>query len=435
MKPSPLADHASERAVIGAMMLTPSALERGLELLEPLDFYGPKHQALFVAMAHLEQRGDTVDAITVAARLTETGSPTQFSDLLSFTSGTPAAVDIDTYVKTISERSIARKVATAASDTLSHLQQGVVTGPEAADFLSETAYALELGAAAEHALTVKDISNQHLDSIIEELLNPDHIIGYETGIADLDNLVGGLRKGTLTVIGARPSMGKSVLGLTIAHHQAAHQNNPTLLASLEMSHAELYSRLLASQARVSLRRRPIAQQDLTKLSNTDAALQDIPLTIDATASISLNDLRAVAKRVKRRNDGELAMIVIDYIQLMSVTKAEARHLEVAELSRGLKALASDLDCAVVALAQLSRALENRHDKRPLLSDLRESGAIEQDADNVIFIYRDEVYDPQSADTGTAELLVRKARNGPTGTVKVVWLPQYPAFVNMTHADA
>lgn len=430
MTSTPLADIASEQAVLGAMMLTPAALDRGLELLNASDFYSVKHQGIFTAISDLEQRGQNVDAITVAARLTETGTPTEFGELVSMSTGTPAAVNVDTYAKTVTERSLARRVTTAAHDATASLQGGVATGPEAASQLAETLYALELGDGAEHALTLKDISERHLDTIFEELLNPDHIIGYETGITDLDNLIGGLRPGTLTVIGARPSMGKSVLGLTIAHHQAAVHNSPTLLASLEMSHSELYSRLLAGQAKVSMRRRPLSQQDLAKLSNVDADLQDIPLTIDATASISIGELRAKAKRVKRRSDGELSMIIVDYIQLMSVTKAEARYIEVAELSRGLKALAVDLNCAVIALAQLSRALESRHDKRPLLSDLRESGAIEQDADNVIFIYRDDVYDPQSPDKGIAELLVRKARNGPTGTVRVAWLPQYPAFANM-----
>jgi len=298
---TPLVDLTAEKAVLGAMMLTPEALDRGLEVLDPIDFFHPKHQAVFAAIASLEQQGAAVDAVTVASRLNETGTPTEFAELAAYTHGTPAAVAINTYTKTVAERSLARKLATGTNETLSALHEGAVDGPAAANQLAEMAYTLELGEASQRCLSVADISKKHLDELFEELLNADNIIGHRTGFTDLDNLLGGLRPGTLTVIGARPSMGKSALGLAFAHHQAAEHDNPVLLASLEMTHVELYGRLLASQAKVNLRKRPMSKTEQVKLSNADAALQHVPLNIDATSSLSLAELRAKARNPPNRS--------------------------------------------------------------------------------------------------------------------------------------
>ncbi|HJL99733.1 MAG TPA: replicative DNA helicase, partial [Acidimicrobiales bacterium] len=264
------------------------------------------------------------------------------------------------------------------------------------------------------------------------------ITGLPTGYLDFDELLSGLQPSNLVIVGARPSMGKTAFGLGMAANAALEAQRPVLFFSLEMGHLELTQRMLCSDARVDsqrMRNGNLAEDDWPKITRAVGKLGEAPIWIDDNPNLTVMEIRAKARRLKSRL-GDLGLIVVDYLQLMSGRgTAENRQVEVSEMSRGLKILARELDTPIVALSQLSRALESRTDKRPMLADLRESGSIEQDADVVAFIYRDEVYNPESPDIGSAEVIVAKHRNGPTGTVRLAWLSNYTRFANMSrHQD-
>ena len=262
----------------------------------------------------------------------------------------------------------------------------------------------------------------------------DAITGLPTGYVDFDELLSGLQPSNLVIVGARPSMGKTAFGLGMAANAALEAQRPVLFFSLEMGHLELTQRMLCSDARVDsqrMRNGNLSEDDWPKITRAVGKLGEAPIWIDDNPNLTVMEIRAKARRLKSRL-GDLGLIVVDYLQLMSGRgTAENRQVEVSEMSRGLKILARELDTPIVALSQLSRALESRTDKRPMLADLRESGSIEQDADVVAFLYRDEVYNPESPDIGSAEVIVAKHRNGPTGTVRLAWLSNYTRFANMS----
>jgi replicative DNA helicase len=284
---------------------------------------------------------------------------------------------------------------------------------------------------------LRDLLDTSLDRLEHLFMRGDAITGLPTGYLDLDELLSGLQPSTLVVVGARPSVGKTAFALGMAAHAAVEEHKPVLFCSLEMGHLELTQRLLAAEARVDsskMRNGRLTDADWTKISHALGRLSEAPLFIDDNPNLTVMEIRANARRLKSRV-GELGMVVIDYLQLMSGRgRAENRQVEVSEMSRGLKILARELETPVVALSQLSRALELRADKRPMLADLRESGSIEQDADVVLFLYRDEVYNPESPDVGTAEVILAKHRNGPTGNVRLAFLGHYTRFANMARGS-
>jgi replicative DNA helicase len=274
------------------------------------------------------------------------------------------------------------------------------------------------------------MSLNHLEELFER---GDTITGLATGYDDLDEVLSGLQPSNLVVVGARPAMGKSAFALGMAAHAALQARRPVLFFSLEMSHLDLTTRLIASEARVDssrMRNGRLAEADWPKISHAIGRLAEAPLFIDDNPQLTIMEIRAKARRLKAK-EGDLGLVVVDYLQLMTGRgSAENRQVEISEISRGLKVLARELECPVVALSQLSRQLEQRADKRPMLSDLRESGAIEQDADVVMFLYRDSVYNPDSPDNGTAEILVSKHRSGPTAMIRLAWLDHLTRFANM-----
>jgi replicative DNA helicase len=278
--------------------------------------------------------------------------------------------------------------------------------------------------------------NVSLDRIEELYERGDAITGTPSGYEDLDQLLSGLQDESLVIVGARPAMGKTSFVLGIAAHVGIHRELPTVVFSLEMSQLEVCQRILCSEARVdntSIRNGDLTADDWSRINRGVGKLGDAQIWIDDNPTTSVMEIRAKARRLKSRV-GKLGVVVVDYIQLMTGrTTAESRQVEVSEISRGLKIMARELGCPVIAVSQLSRGLESRQDKRPMLSDLRESGSIEQDADVVIFLYRDEVYNQDSPDMGMAEVIIQKHRNGPTGTVRLAWLPQYTRFANMSRA--
>ena len=418
------------------MLLSRDAIAAAVEACKPEDFYRPAHGHIFDAISTLYAQGEPADPVTVADELRRAdlleaaGGP---GNLVALQADTPAISNAHRYARIVAEHALLRRLIGVASE------------------IAELGYSLPedvLGALDQAEAMVFDIAEHHVtDSTrpLHELLvaTVEHLerlqaregamTGVPTGYRDLDQKLSGLQPGSLVIVGARPSMGKTSFALGAAAHAAAEKHLPVLFFSLEMSHLELTQRLLCSEARVdssSLRDHALSQSDWPRLMDAITKLSEAPLFIDDNPSLSVMEIRAKARRLKSREG--LGLVVVDYLQLMSTRNGspEYRQLEVAEVSRGLKILARELGVPVLALSQLSRALEGRADKRPVLADLRESGSLEQDADVVLFIYRGEVYNKEPADKGTAEVIVAKHRNGPTGTVQLAFLDRFTRFVDL-----
>ncbi|RMH69675.1 MAG: replicative DNA helicase, partial [Actinomyces sp.] len=355
--------------------------------------------------------------------------------LLSLQVNTPATSNAATYARIIHERHTLRRlieVANRISEIGYSRPDDVV---KAVDEAENMIFQVAQGRDIDTLVDIRDLLDITLDSIEKRVENRGRVTGTPTGFVDLDDLLSGLQPNALVIVGARPSMGKTAFALGLAAHAAVREGRPVLLFSLEMSHLEITQRLLAAEANVDakgLRDGDLDESDWTRISKALGRLSDAPIWIDDNPNLTVMEIRAKARRLQSKV-GSLGMVVVDYLQLMTGrSSAENRQVEVAEISRGLKILARELECPVVGLSQLSRNLESRQDKRPILADLRESGSIEQDADVVMFIYRDEVYHPGDPETeGKAEIIVAKHRSGPTGTIELAWLPRYTAFRNFS----
>ena len=424
----------AEESLIGALLLSRDALGTALELrLGTDDFYKPTHQHIFEAIRVLAAAGQPVDAVTVSDELRRSGLLDDIGGstaLLEMQATTPAISNVARYVSIVRDTAVLRRLIGVASDIA---EIAYLEPDDVAKALDEAE--TKVFEVAEHRVTD---STAPINAVLRELMDDLEVIytrgeavtGVATGYTDLDELLTGLHPSQLIIVGARPSMGKTALALGLATNVAKTASHPVLFFSLEMGHKELAQRILASEARVDsqkLRTGRLEQADWSKIGAALGRLE-VPLFVDENPNVTVMEIRAKARRIKARYGG-LALIVIDYLQLMSSSGAENRQLEISEISRNLKILARELEVPVVALSQLSRTLESRADKRPLLSDLRESGAIEQDADVVMFIYRDEVYNPDSPDRGSAEIIVSKHRNGPIGTRRLVYLGQYTRYEN------
>jgi replicative DNA helicase len=427
----------AEVSVLGACLISENAVATATEQLAPDDFYRNAHRVVFEAVVALSRASEPVDAVSVTewlsrrGRLEEVGGSTALYDL---TEQVPTAANAAYYAGIVRDRSMLRRLIEAGT-------QVVQLGYESEDEVSRTVdraetlvFELARDRTRSDVEPLKRLLNDSYEKL--ELLAKERseVTGLATGLDDFDRLTSGLQEQNLVIVAARPSMGKSGLALGIARYVAADLRRPVLFFSLEMSKVELANRLLSSEAKVDskrLRTGRLDDRDWRSVGDALGRLNDAPLFIDDTPSISLMEIRAKARRLKQR-EKDLALVVVDYLQLMQSEgrRPDSRVQEVAEMSRGLKMLAKEMEIPVIALSQLSRQPESRTDKRPMLSDLRESGAIEQDADIVAFIYRDEVYDAESADKGIAELIVAKHRNGATDNVRLAFLGHYATFANL-----
>jgi replicative DNA helicase len=426
----------AEASLLGAMLLSSDAISIGTELLSADDFYKPAHGQIFAAISRLYETGQAADAVTVADELDRAGLSSIGADpaaLVSLQANTPSSANATYYAGIVQELAILRRLI-GASGEISDL---AYSAPDDVASVIDSAEQMILDVAERrNAETVRSLGALLHESVdwIEER-GKGRITGTATGYTELDNLLLGLQPSSLTIVGARPSMGKTSFALGMLTHVGAVLRRPALLFSLEMSHLELSQRLLASEARVDAQRMRTGQlsdADWQKVSRAITRLAEASIFIDDNPHLTVMDVRARARRLKKQH-GELGLVVVDYLQLMSSrTRAENRQVEVAEMSRGLKILARELQCPVVALSQLSRNLEARADKRPMLSDLRESGSLEQDADVVLFLYREEAYDQDAPveKRGLAEVLVSKHRNGPTGHLSLAFLNQFARFDNL-----
>lgn len=429
----------AEQSVIGSMIMDRDAIVTASEIITGEDFYQNQYNILFEAMIELYNEGKPVDLVTLSNRLKEKDLPPELSSLefiRDLITAVPTSANVKYYANIVYEKSVLRrlikvtegitndcylnkeKLDTILEDTEKQIFN-VVQNKNTGDFVG-----------------IKDIVIKSLESIEAAAKNKGSVTGIATGFYDLDYKMAGLQPSDLILIAARPSMGKTAFVLNIAEHVALKANVTTAIFSLEMSKDQLVKRIISMNSKVdsqSIRSGELQDDDWIKIVESARTIGNSGLIIDDTPGISITELRSKCRKFKLEHN--LGLVIIDYLQLMSGSKKnESRQQEISDISRSLKALAREISAPVVALSQLSRAVEQRPDKRPMLSDLRESGAIEQDADVVMFIYRDDYYNHDSEETGVSEIIIGKQRNGPTGTVKLGWQAQFTKFTNLEKSN-
>ena len=418
---TPPQDVIAEQSVLGGMLLSKDAISDVVEILRERDFYRPAHELIYDAIIDLYGRGEPADPVTVAAELTKRGDLVRAGGapyLHTLISSVPTAANAGYYAKIIRERAIMRRLVEAGTKIvqLGYTDEGEVD--DAVDQAQAEVYAVTERREAEDYVQLSELLPAAYDEI-EKISSGVVGEGVKTGFKDLDALTNGFHPGNMIVLAARPAVGKSTLGLDIARYASIHKRETSVIFSLEMSRSEITMRMLSAEARVPLnniRSGQLGEEEWAKMARRMGEISDAPLFIDDSPNLSLMEIRAKARRLKQRHN--LKLIVIDYLQLMtSGKKVENRQQEVSEFSRQLKLLAKELNVPVVAISQLNRSPEQRSDKKPMLSDLRESGSIEQDADVVILLHREDLYDSQNR-SGEADLIVAKHRNGPTRTIVV-----------------
>jgi len=428
-------DLQAEESLLGAMLLSRDAIVDAVDICTEADFYKPAHGHVFEAVCSLYSQGEPADPVTVADELRRaglleaTGGP---AGLVSLQANTPAITNAPRYARIVEELAILRRLIGVAGE-IAEMAYSVPDDVSAAvDRAEARVFEVAQRRARDTVAPLRDLLESTLDHLEALYERGEAVTGVPTGFTDLDDRLSGLQPSNLIIVGARPSTGKTAFALNLAAHAATAANQPVLLFSLEMSHHEIAQRLLCAEARVDatrMRNGRLLESDWPKIQHAIGRLGEAPIFVDDNPNVTLLDIRGRARRLKSREG--LALVVIDYLQLMSGRgRAENRQVEVSEISRGLKILARELQVPVVALSQLSRNVEMRADKRPVLADLRESGSLEQDADVVMFLYRDELYNPESPDRGTAEVIVAKHRNGPTGVARLAFLEHYTRFANM-----
>ena len=429
----------AERSVIGGLLLSADSWDVIAEIVTAGDFYRPEHRAIFRQIALLVDRGEPVDVITVADRLLATGeldAAGGHTYLAELAEQTPTAANIRAYATAVHERAVLRQLIVAAQDIA---DTGYNPDGRSAEELFDEAerrimQIAEEGPKSGGPRAMEPLLSGALERI-EELFNSGgDITGLTTGFIDLDKMTSGLQPSDLVIVAGRPSMGKTSFAMNLVENAAGKSDKPILVFSMEMPAEQLVIRMLSSLGRIDqsrVRNGKLEQDDWPKLSKAMNTLKEARVFIDDTPALTPTELRSRARRVAREH-GELGMVMVDYLQLMRVAGAsEGRTAEISEISRSLKAIAKEFRCPMVALSQLNRSLEQRPNKRPVNSDLRESGAIEQDADVIMFIYRDEVYHEDSQDKGVAEIIIGKQRNGPIGTCRLAFQGEFTRFENLS----
>ena len=422
----------AEQSVIGGILLENEVLPSVLEILRGEEFYRAAHRTIFAAVIELFERNEPCDLVTLTEllrsqkKLEEVGGA---SYLASLVDRVPSAANTGQYARIVKEKSMVRTLISRATEIVATGFDSSLRVDDLLDQAEQAIFRVSEDRISPSFAPIKEVVKQSVKTL--ELLydRREMVTGVPTGFADLDQLTSGFQASDLVIIAGRPSMGKTAFALNIARNAAVEAEIPVGIFSLEMSKEQLGMRMLCSEARVSSHRMRsgfLSERDWPRLTRAAGTISEAPIFVDDTPAISALELRAKARRLKR--DQNLGLIIVDYLQLMRGTQGrERREQEISEISGSLKALAKELSLPVVALSQLNRRVEERHDKRPQLADLRESGAIEQDADVIAFIYRDEVYHEQTAEPGVADIIVGKQRNGPTGTIKLTFLKEYTRF--------
>ena len=430
----------AESSVLGGLLLDNQAWDRMGDVLIDSDFYRYEHRLIYAAAGKLINETKAADVITVYEELQRQGKGDEIGGLAylnSLAQYVPSAANIRRYAEIVRERSILRKLVSASDEiaTSSFNQQGRAVDKQRDDAEGKSFKIGEEGSRMKQGFQAMDsLVVQLLDRVQEMADNPNDVTGVPTGFIDLDRMTAGLQPGDLVVLAARPSMGKTAFAINIAEHVALNEGLPVAVFSMQMGAAQLAVRVVGSIGRIDqghLRTGKLTDEEWPRLTEAIERLRNVSLHIDETPGLTPSELRANARRLARQC-GKLGLIVVDYLQLMSGSSSgdENRATELGEISRGLKALAKELQCPVIALSQLNRSVETRTDKRPMMSDLRESGAIEQDADIIMFIYRDDYYNKESREPGVAEIIIGKQRNGPTGTVKLAFVKPLTRFESL-----
>ncbi|MBA2345089.1 MAG: replicative DNA helicase [Rubrobacter sp.] len=435
-------DLEAERAVIGAMLVSESAVGSVAETLVAEDFYSEVHRIIYRATMSLYSKGEPIDQLTLTNELRSIDEYDKIGGrpyVFRLVESVPTASNAGRYAEIVRAKALLRAVIDAGSRISEDAFREPEDVNEALDAAEQLIYNVSNRNLRDRLSPVSELASSALEMIQRLYEQEGEVTGVETGFDDLDRLTTGFHKSDLVVLAARPAMGKTAMALNAIWHAAGVQKMPVAIFSLEMSKEQLVQRLISQTTRIptqALRSGNVKAEDWPKLVRGVGEVSEAPIWIDDTAGVTLMEMRAkvrrLASQLQTRGETPLSLVVVDYLQLMigQGNRNDNRQQEIAEISRGLKVLARDLDVPVLAIAQLSRAVEQRHDKRPLLSDLRDSGAIEQDADMVMFLYRDEYYNPDSDDKGIAEVIVGKHRNGPTGKIQLAWMEQYTKFASL-----
>jgi len=429
----------AEQSVLGGILIDNEALPRVLEIIEPNDFYRDNHKKIFLAFLELFENNTPLDIITVTELLQKKGELTNIGGatyLASLVDSVPTTANITHYAKIIKEKSILRSLIAKATDIVNLGFEASEDVAEILDKAEEAIFSITQQRIQTSYYSIKEIIKQTFETIEELSSKKDSVTGIPTGFIDFDRLTAGLQPSDLIIIAGRPVMGKTSFTLNIAQHAATRAGVPVGFFSLEMSKEQLALRMLCAEARINsqkIRSGFLSERDWLRLTDAAATLSEAPIFIDDTPALSVLEIRAKARRLKSEHN--IGLIIVDYLQLMKGKgRVDTREREISEISRSLKALAKELNIPVVAVSQLNRRVEERENKRPRLADLRESGAIEQDADLIVFIYRDEVYNEDTPDKGIAEIIIGKQRSGPTGVVKLAFLDKYTRFENLLTRD-
>lgn len=432
----------AERSVLGAVLLNNEAIHRVVEVgIEPRDFYHESHQKIFEILLGLSGRGQALDLITLSAALRDRGWYEAVGGqalLTSLVEDTFAISNVSYYARIIRDKALLRRMISAAGEISKDAFEGVEDVEAFLDEAEKKVFSVSDVKLTKSFMSMQEILVQNMHSIEEAASKGGLVTGLPTGFTDFDKMTSGLHAGQLIIIGGRPAMGKSSLAVSAAQNAAIHSKAVVAIFSLEMSKDELGMRMLSSMARIDSKRLKLGRlvdRDWPRLAQAADQLSKAKIFIDDSGDLTVMDMRARCRRLQQ-TERKLDLIVVDYLQLMKGSKAASREgsreREISEISRNLKSLAKELKVPIIALSQLSRGLESRPDKRPMMSDLRESGAIEQDADIVSFVYRDEVYNKESEDKGIAEFIIAKHRAGETGTVRLAWMGEFTLFGNLAN---
>lgn len=428
-------DTIAEQAVLGSMLADKDAVIAAVEILKAEDFYREDNKEIYATMLELYTLGKHIDMITLMEQLKLRGTLDKVGGsqyIAMLIDNVPTISNVESYVKIVEEKSVIRKLIKVANDIL---KMGYSETEDVDSMIEQTekrVFDVLQNRNSKGYAGIKEVLITVFDTIEKMYQNKSKVSGIESGFIDLDTKISGLNPADLIIVAARPAMGKSAFVLNIASFVAMHMKTPVMIFSLEMSKEQMVNRILASEGEIDsmrLKNADLDSEDWLKLGQASGKLSEIPLYIDDTPGLSSAELRAKCRKAKLEKN--IGLVIIDYLQLMeSKTKSSSRQQEISEISRSLKILAKELSIPVIALSQLSRATESRVDHRPMLSDLRESGAIEQDADIVMFLHREDYYDPDTEKKNVAEVIVAKNRNGSTGVVELAWLGQYTKFANL-----
>jgi len=426
----------AEQSVIGSMIMDRDAIMAAMEVVTGEDFYEKQYMILFDTMVELFNEGKPVDLITLQDRLKDKDVPPQVSSLefiRDLVTAVPTSANVKYYAEIVREKAVLRRLIKASEETANACYLDKENLDTILEKAEKSIFNIVQNRGSKEFTDIKEVVLRSIDSIEAAARNQGSVTGIATGFYDLDYKTAGLQPSDLILIAARPSMGKTAFALNIAEYAALKSGVTTAIFSLEMSQDQLVKRILAMNSKVdsqAIRTGNLSSEDWASLMESARIIGNSNLVIDDTSAISVSEMRSKCRKLKMEKN--LGLVIIDYLQLMTSgsKRSESRQQEISEISRSLKSLAREINVPVIALSQLSRAVEQRPDKRPMLSDLRESGAIEQDADVVMFIYRDDYYNHDTEEPGVSEIIIGKQRNGPVGTVKLAWLAQYTKFANL-----